>query len=282
MARSEEKAQAMLNRWYQQKKDLGKKEIQRPKGFNWIQKIDSLNSCEKWRNSILREISKLVSQVQNAGLGEFRIREINDEINQLLKEKKMWEERIIELGGPDYRQVFNADLDGSELPGFGGYKYFGAAKDLPGVRELFQKEAPKAPQKNGLLQVYKKLNFPVYLGKEIENEEEILEAEAKVEEIEREQEFQKWVESHQKLIKKKLKPEEREDREKLQELIEWDAERSNDEDEQDEDQEDNLIDGQNNMEVEGSKKQKTAQDYMLEEKKKMLLEQFAKEAMQQD
>jgi len=39
------------------------------------------------------------------------------------------------------------DLQSSELPGFQGYKYFGAAKDLPGVRELFQKTKPEAPQK---------------------------------------------------------------------------------------------------------------------------------------
>ena len=37
-----------------------------------------------------------------AGLGEFRIRDLNDEINKLLREKKHWEERIRELGGPDY------------------------------------------------------------------------------------------------------------------------------------------------------------------------------------
>ena len=37
-----------------------------------------------------------------AGLGEFRIRDLNDEINKLLREKRHWEERIIELGGPDY------------------------------------------------------------------------------------------------------------------------------------------------------------------------------------
>jgi pre-mRNA-splicing factor ISY1 len=34
------------------------------------------------------------------------------------------------------------DSDGAELPGADGYKYFGAAKNLPKVRELFQKEAP--------------------------------------------------------------------------------------------------------------------------------------------
>ena len=37
-----------------------------------------------------------------AGLGEFRIRDLNDEINKLLREKRHWEERILELGGPDH------------------------------------------------------------------------------------------------------------------------------------------------------------------------------------
>lgn len=41
------------------------------------------------------------------------------------------------------------DSSGVELPSSGGYKYFGAAKDLPGVRELFQREAPVAPSKFG-------------------------------------------------------------------------------------------------------------------------------------
>lgn len=38
-----------------------------------------------------------------AGLGEFRLRDLNDEINKLLREKGHWEDRIMELGGPDYR-----------------------------------------------------------------------------------------------------------------------------------------------------------------------------------
>lgn len=33
------------------------------------------------------------------------------------------------------------------MPGNRGYKYFGAAKDLPGVRELFEQEAPLPPRK---------------------------------------------------------------------------------------------------------------------------------------
>lgn len=30
------------------------------------------------------------------------------------------------------------DHEGKEVPGNKGYKYFGAARDLPGVRELFE------------------------------------------------------------------------------------------------------------------------------------------------
>ena len=41
--------------------------------------------------------------LSSAGLGEFRIRDLNDEINKLLREKGHWEYRINELGGPNYR-----------------------------------------------------------------------------------------------------------------------------------------------------------------------------------
>ncbi|XP_025060316.1 pre-mRNA-splicing factor ISY1 homolog isoform X4 [Alligator sinensis] len=39
------------------------------------------------------------------------------------------------------------DHEGKEVPGNRGYKYFGAAKDLPGVRELFEKEPLPPPRK---------------------------------------------------------------------------------------------------------------------------------------
>ncbi|KYN08727.1 Pre-mRNA-splicing factor ISY1 like protein [Cyphomyrmex costatus] len=98
---------------------------------------------------IIREIAKKVAQIQNAGLGEFRIRDLNDEINKLLREKRHWEVQIKELGGPDYSRVGPRMLDheGREVPGNRGYKYFGAAKELPGVRELFEQEPPPPPRK---------------------------------------------------------------------------------------------------------------------------------------
>jgi pre-mRNA-splicing factor ISY1 len=48
---------------------------------------------------------KKVSDIQNASLGEHRIRDLNDEINALLKEKSQWEDHIRSLGGPDYKSA---------------------------------------------------------------------------------------------------------------------------------------------------------------------------------
>lgn len=74
---------------------------------------------------------------------------MNDEINKLLREKRHWENQISALGGPHYRRYGPRlfDADGREVPGNRGYKYFGAAKDLPGVRELFEQEPPPPPRK---------------------------------------------------------------------------------------------------------------------------------------
>jgi len=148
MARNQEKAMSMLSRWYAYQKDL-----HNPGGPDrrpyLATECHSLQEAEKWRHQIIKEIARKVSQIQNAGLGEFRIRDLNDEINKLLREKGHWQDRIVDLGGPNYHKVGPKMLDheGKELPGNRGYKYFGAAKDLPGVRELFEEEPAKANRK---------------------------------------------------------------------------------------------------------------------------------------
>lgn len=101
--------------------------------------VSSLRDCEKWRGDILKEISRKVSKIQDAGLTDYAIRDLNDEINQLMREKNHWERQIVTLGGANYSRGRQAmlDDDGKEVPGTRGYKYFGRAKELPGVREMF-------------------------------------------------------------------------------------------------------------------------------------------------
>lgn len=141
MARNAEKAMTTLARWRQTHVGTSEK---RP---YLASQCSDLKDAEKWRIEIIREISNLVSQIQNAGLGEFKLRDLNDQINKLLREKRHWENRILELGGTNFFLAPKQKFDGQEAPGTRGYKYFGAAKDLPGVRELFVQEVKKQPRK---------------------------------------------------------------------------------------------------------------------------------------
>jgi pre-mRNA-splicing factor ISY1 len=79
---------------------------------------------------MIREFSQGLSKIQNgermwatctdtfqrwlvvAGLGEYRLRDLNDELNKLLREKRHWEFRIAQLGGPDYTVSTTAILAG--------------------------------------------------------------------------------------------------------------------------------------------------------------------------
>ena len=38
-------------------------------------------------------------------MGEYKLRDLNDNINKLLREKGHWEDQIKKLGGPDYKVI---------------------------------------------------------------------------------------------------------------------------------------------------------------------------------
>lgn len=129
--------------------DLGIIDAGRSRRPKVITEVDSIQSCEKWRGQTLKEISRKVSRIQELSLSDYQIRDLNDEINKLMREKHMWEVQIRNLGGPNYMRGSGKvyDESGKEIPGGGkGYKYFGRAKELPGVKELF--EAAKKSDKD--------------------------------------------------------------------------------------------------------------------------------------
>ncbi|KDQ15480.1 hypothetical protein BOTBODRAFT_54750 [Botryobasidium botryosum FD-172 SS1] len=146
----------------------------------------SLRDCERWRGEILREISRKVSKIQDAGLTDYEIRDLNDEINKLMREKRHWENQIVALGGANYRRnVAMLDDDGKEVPGTRGYKYFGRAKELPGVKELFAKST-QADEENQIAEFYKKFTNqgPGYFGDLDETDGALLDFEKSAEEAE--------------------------------------------------------------------------------------------------
>ncbi|KAK7313099.1 hypothetical protein VNO77_37509 [Canavalia gladiata] len=167
MARNEEKAQSMLNRFIAMKAEEKKKPKERRPFL--ASECRDLSEADKWRQQIMREIGRKVAEIQNEGLGEHRLRDLNDEINKLIREKSHWERRIVELGGPNYTKhsAKMTDLDGNivDVPNPGGrgpgYRYFGAAKKLPGVRELFEKP-PELRKRRTRYDIYKRIDASYY------------------------------------------------------------------------------------------------------------------------
>lgn len=113
--------------------------------------IDDIPTCERWRGQVIKDISFKVTKIQDESLSDYQIRDLNDEINKLMNEKYRWEKRIRSLGGPNYMRstgtgaIVNADGREVIAPATArGYRYFGRAKDLPGVKELFEAAARAA------------------------------------------------------------------------------------------------------------------------------------------
>ena len=78
-----------------------------------------------------------------------------------------------------YRTGPRYETSGREVVGGRGYKYFGAAKDLPGVRDLFSQEPPILPRKTRA-ELMKDIDADYY-GFRDEDDGVIVAEEAKVE-----------------------------------------------------------------------------------------------------
>ncbi|PHU02143.1 Pre-mRNA-splicing factor ISY1 -like protein [Capsicum chinense] len=82
----------------------------------------------------MQEIGRKVLEIQNEGLGEHCLRDMNNEINKLIREESHWEKKIVEVGGPNYME--HNIVGSSKSDGRGpGYIYFGATKKLPAQEE---------------------------------------------------------------------------------------------------------------------------------------------------
>ncbi|KAK0525431.1 NineTeen Complex (NTC) component [Tilletia horrida] len=183
MARNQEKAQSMLYRFREaQAAELGlmtRTPAHRPRLASSVQ---SVKEAERWRGEVMRDISRKVSKIQDTGLTDYEVRDLNDEINKLIREKGHWENQILALGGANYKRGMPKMLDdsGREVPGTRGYKYFGRAKDLPGVKELLTRTAEQEEE----LESFKSKKYkrfagqpPSYYGYEEQTEGEDVPAE---------------------------------------------------------------------------------------------------------
>ena len=182
----------MLNKWQSMKEDhdnAGKGGTDRSGRRPYLSSLcTNLSDAEFWRKQIVNEISRGVSDIQNTGMLEHQVRDLNDKINKGLREKYHWNKRVKELGGADYNKLERSaaaaaaeeEGESAALGGSGGYKYFGAARELPGVKELFMKKASSI-MKRTRGDVYKDIGT-AYYGFVDEEDGVLLELESKKEE----------------------------------------------------------------------------------------------------
>lgn len=118
----------------------------------------------------IRELSRLVFKINQPGISEFQIKDLNDKINALIRGKGA-EHGFVEKKGK-LRGGLRYDNQGAEIPGLKGYKYFGQAKDLPGVKELLaeNQQEYKVLDKKSKFELYKNIDVE-YFGYFDETEE---------------------------------------------------------------------------------------------------------------
>jgi pre-mRNA-splicing factor ISY1 len=170
----------MLNKWVALR-EKGNNDTpafhRRNKRPHLASECEYLADAERFRNQIVREISRLIEKIQNPALADHEIRETNDDINHKMREKWHWNKRIHELGGLDYNAIERKRQIEEGGQSHRGYQYFGAAKDLPGVRELLAKEENKEQKKKSARELFNRIS-PDYYGWRDEEDGVLLEVEA--------------------------------------------------------------------------------------------------------
>lgn len=187
MARNQEKAQTILARFVKHQEN--KKRRPQRRRPNLADKCQTLGAGEKWRRQVVKEIIRDVTVIQNAALGEHKIRDLNDNINKLFREKKHWERRIKELNGPDYsKQKMNI---GDEPITSGDYLYWGAAKDLEGVREQLELRKVEKERRQTRWELFQRVDYD-YFGFGDDDDGILIEKERMAEETAIEHKVELW------------------------------------------------------------------------------------------
>ncbi|CAK9442345.1 uncharacterized protein LODBEIA_P60880 [Lodderomyces beijingensis] len=138
----------------------------RPKN---VKKVRSIPQAETWRNIVMGEISSKLTQINDPNESDFRLRELNDELNQLFRDKKTWEYQIKALGGNDYIHNHNKKDMINSGANVAGWRYFGRAKELPDIKKSIEESKKQALRgkvsKAAILKARKKRLDDFYYGK---------------------------------------------------------------------------------------------------------------------
>ena len=110
--------------------------------------ISEVWSAERYREEICKELTQRIANLHNKSLSRTEVYTLNEKVNLLLQKKQSWEERILELNGPDYGSERKSCMleylltDETKInfllkdfDSFEAHYYFGEAIRLPGVQQ---------------------------------------------------------------------------------------------------------------------------------------------------
>ena len=77
----------MMNKWVKMREGEGMEPRQQRRP-HLASLCEHLHDAEKWRRQIVREISDGIMKIQNPGMGEHAVRDLNDQINKLIRRRR--------------------------------------------------------------------------------------------------------------------------------------------------------------------------------------------------
>lgn len=135
-----------------------KKERKRPHTHRQISNVRTLDEAMKWRQTLVRDIQDRHSKVFDPLLGDDQLQQYNDQLNEWVKELKMWDWNITNKlhGRINHNDRLKTQLKNGKL--ILGKLYFGRAIELPEIKDHLDKQARKTFEIERLIDV-KRVNL---------------------------------------------------------------------------------------------------------------------------
>eukprot|EP00127_Corallochytrium_limacisporum_P002409 Clim_evm50s119 gene=Clim_evmTU50s119 len=156
---------------WQRHTDIDGSKVTRPR---LVSSVADVAEAQRWRKEIIVETKRVLADMVDPTLENSRIRELNEKANALVRERRRWNRRIVELKGPNFTKEKFME-EGVTIPEQGGYVYYGAAKELPEVKAYLagaeeRKEKRRAEDAEADIIVNKELDC-AYYGDTMDDEE---------------------------------------------------------------------------------------------------------------
>lgn len=139
MSRNAEKSSSVLVRLQELKAEEsgGFKDFSRYKRPKRVASVRNLRDALQWRTQVAKEFSEKLTRIYDPSLNEWQVEELNDQLNDLVKERSRWDWHITKgLGGTKPRK--SGTVNGKLI---GDKRYFGRGLELPEVQEILKEQA---------------------------------------------------------------------------------------------------------------------------------------------